>query len=262
MRSLRQFAGATVLFLSTVGFVACLAGIVGIWIFRQNASEKVRTISPRLEVGLARASAACQTVHHALEKARGDVAKVSKESTNTGGGDLKSRLKADAVRKVIQQQVGPNINELGGRLATLSDAAVAASSLLQSFQELPAGMTSRIKPERLERLTEQAPKLSASLRRLQAVVGEGNQQVTEKETVAAASDMELVLEKCQATVDDWQSDLSAAHEELPDVQSKVLRWLTLAAITVTVVCGWVAVSQISLFVHARQWWRDTGVNDR
>jgi hypothetical protein len=58
-------------------------------------------------------------------------------------------------------------------------------------------------------------------------------------------------------VDGWQSDLDAAREELPRVRVEVLGWLTPAAIAVSVLGAWVALSQISLFAHARKWCRRT-----
>jgi hypothetical protein len=253
---LRRLVGATVQLLSAAGVVGCVAGIVGVWVFRQNASEKVKNLSARLEVGLRRASAANENVRRALEKARADLAQVGKESADLGGGGgEKSRRASGAVRLLVRQQVGPNLTDLGGRLATFADAAVAVSSLLQSLQELPPGRSGRSKPDDLGRWADQATQLSASLRRLQAVVGDGDKEVSKEEVVAASGEVDLVLQKGQATVDEWQSGLDAAREEVPRVKAEILGWLTPAAVAVTAVCVWVAVSQISLFAHARKWGR-------
>jgi hypothetical protein len=255
MRLLRRTVGAVVLLLSAVGIVSCLAGAVGVWVFRQAASEKVTTISARLEVGLQRASVATQNVRRALETASADVGRVSKGSADLGRGNETSRLAAGAMRGILRQVVGPEINEVGGRLATLSDAAVAVSSLLQSFQELPAGPTGRTTPDQMERLAGQASQLSASLQRLQAVVGDGEKGASEHEVVAAAGEIESVLRRSRATVDGWQSDLDAARDRLPHLKSEALRWLTLVAVAVSALCAWVGVSQISLFAHAWGWCR-------
>jgi hypothetical protein len=255
MRLLLRCAGALVLLLSTVGLVCCVAGVVGVWMLRQTASEKVLNISARIDAGLQRVSLANENVRRALEKARADVAKVSKGSADLGGGAEKGRPATGTLRGLIQRQVGPEINELGGRLATCSDAAVAVTSLLQSFEELAPGQTGRIEPDKLERLADQASQLSAAVQRLQAVVGDEDKGAAEKEVVAAAGEVELVLRKCQATVDHWQSDLDAGPNEILRVKAEILRWLTLIAIAATVICVWVAMSQISLFAHALKWGR-------
>jgi hypothetical protein len=243
------------LLLSTVGIVGCVAGIIGSWWFRQYASERVQKISARLAVGLRRPSAATQTVQRGVGKARADLALVGKESADLGGGGEKSRRAARSLRKLIQQKAGPNFNDLGGRLATLSDAAVAVSPLIQSFQELPLSRTGRLKPDQLDRWADATKQFSATLRRLEVVVGDGDKETNGGDVAAATNEVDLVLQNCQATLKDWQSDLDAAREQLPQLQAEILGWLTLAAIVVTVLGVWVAVGQISLFAHAWKWVR-------
>jgi hypothetical protein len=97
--------------------------------------------------------------------------------------------------------------------------------------------------------------VSAALQRLQAAVGDGDKEATEREVSDASSEVAAVLQKCQRTVEDRQSDLDAAWDELARVQSEVLRWLTLGAVAVSALCAWVGVSQVSLFAHAWGWCR-------
>jgi hypothetical protein len=242
-----------VLLLATVGIVGCVAGGIGIWTFCRKASERVEKISARLDVGLQRVSAANQQIQRAVAKARADLAEVSKESAKPREGGAKSRRTSRAVRTLIQKQVGPNLDNLGGRLDTLSDTAVAVSSLLQSFQELPNSRSGRLQPEQAERWADQAQQLSATLRQLEAVVGDGEKESSGREVADATSAVDRVLEKCQAMVDDWQSELDAAGEELSEVKAEILGWLKLTAIAVTLLCAWIGAGQISLFAHALHW---------
>ena len=257
MRFLRRIMGAMVLLLSAVGIVCCSAGIVGIWMFHQTESEKVKTITARIDDGLQRASVATRNVQRALEQTRASMDNVSKESAARGGSEAKNRLATSAVRKLVKQQVGPNINDLGVRLATLSEMATAVSSLLQSFQELSPGQTGRIQPDKLEGWTDQAAQLSTTLRRLEVVAGDGNKESSEREVAAASSAVSLALQKCQAKVDDWQSQLETARQELQHARTEILRWFTPAMIAVAFACAWVAVGQVCLFGHALHWLRGT-----
>jgi hypothetical protein len=200
-----------------------------------------------------RASSATQEVQRALQKARADVDRVGKESAGLGTDPMKDRAKVGLLRNMIDRQLGPNINNLGGRLAVLSDASVAAASLLRSVQELPLAHAGRIDPDKLERATEQASQLSAALQKLQTTIGEGDKTAGEREVASAANGVDLVLQRCQATVEDWHSDLDAAHEALAYFEAHVSGWLMFAAIAGTVLCAWVGVGQISLFAHAWKW---------
>jgi hypothetical protein len=254
MSFLRRFLGFLVLLLSIICFIGCVAGIVGIWIARQDLSERTRKIASLVEVGLGRASAANQDVGRALEKARDDVAKVNQEIVRRDG-DEKDRRPPGILRRLVWQEVGPKLNDLGGRLVISSDAAVMVSSLPQSLMDSRLTQTGRINPQTLERLTNRSSQLSASLQKLQAMVGDGDGAVADKEVTPAARDVDLLLRNCQTTVDEWQSDLDTARQELPYLEAEILGWITLVAIVATVVCSWVALSQISLFAHALKWCR-------
>jgi hypothetical protein len=109
----------------------------------------------------------------------------------------------------------------------------------------------------LKRRTEKAQQLSATLRRLEAAVGEGDKETSHREVASATSQVDLVLQNCQAALDDWQSDLDAAHEDLARVKGQILGWLTYAAVAVTILCLWVGAGQVSLFARALRWCRGT-----
>src|SRR5262249_38277361 len=153
----------------------------------------------------------------------------------------KGRLATGIVRRMIRQEAGPKVNEVSGRLDTFSDAAVAVSSLLESLQGFPLAETGRLRPEQVERLSGQASRLSAALQQLQAVVGDGDGPAGEQEVAAAAGEVERVLQRCQAVVDEVKADLDAARDELPRLEARILGWMLLTAIAVTVVCAWGAV---------------------
>jgi hypothetical protein len=239
MRLLRRLIGAFTLLLSAVGIVACTAGIAGTWMLHQRVAETVRAVSAKLDGGLGRVSDANQKVRGAVEKARADVTEAGKESAGLGGGGDKSRRTARALRGLIQQQAGPNMDELGGRLATLSDAAVAASSLLESFQELPAARRLRADPDEFKRRADEVQQLAGTLRRLEAVIGDGSPGADAREVAAATGQVDGVLQKCQAALDGWQSNLDATRDDLARATAEAIRWAACAAVVATLLCLWV-----------------------
>jgi hypothetical protein len=197
MRLLRRFGGVVALLVSAVGIVGCAAGIVSVWMLRQSAFDKVQTTSARLDVGLRRVSDANEKVGRAIEQARADVATVNKQSADLGGAGEEGRRASRALRAVIQGQAAPNIDRLGGRLATLSDAAVAIASLLESFLEVPTGQRLRLDPDSLKPRADEAQQLSASLRRLEAALGDGEKGTSTLEVAAKTSEVDQFLETCE-----------------------------------------------------------------
>lgn len=189
MSFLRRLVGLIVLLLSMVGTVGCSAGILGTWIFLQGVSERVQRITDKLDAGL-----------------RGK----------------KSRLAARTIRSFIQQQASPNMDELGGRLATLSDCAIAVSSLLESYREVPLARVSRIDSDRLKSRADEARRVSSILRRLEVALGDGDAEPSRQEVAETTSAVDLFLQNCKTTVSAWQSNLDETRDDLARVKATIL----------------------------------------
>jgi hypothetical protein len=255
MRSLRRVLAAITLALGALGIMICVLGVVGIWILRAKANHTVTRMDAAVGVGVQRASSAIQNVRRALEQAKIDVQRLSDEAANLGPEPEKNRRSANLLRKLVRERVGANLNDLEGRLMTGADAAAAIASLLQSMQELPMGRPARLDPDSLERATNQASQLAASLHKLQTALGEDDQIAVAPEVAAASRDVSRVLERCQTIANDWQADLDDVREQSAQLKQHILGWLTVAAILLTAVCAWAAVSQLSLCAHAWKWMR-------
>jgi hypothetical protein len=255
MRLLRRLAGIVVLLLATLGTVGCAAAAVGIWVAYAEVARRVQRLADRLDTGLERAAAVSQKVQLAVAKARADVAGVRKESADLGAGGEKSRRAARATRALVQQQLRPDVDSLGARLATLSDAAAVASSLLESAQELPLGPAPRIDPEQMQRRAGQAQELSTVLQRLEATVGDGDKEAGSQEVAAATGQVDRVLEQCEDTLTDWQTKVDGARGGLARGKAKVGGWLLAAAIVGTFLFLWAGAGQVCLFARGIRWFR-------
>jgi hypothetical protein len=254
MTLLRRVVGAVVLLLSALVFVCCVAAIVGTWMVRQQAVQKVETVAGRIDNGLERTTAVTQNIQGALKKAHEAVLKVRNKSNDLGDG-AKGPAATLVIRTLVRQEVGPNVNNLGGRLATVTDATVVAASLLQSLQEMPFLSDGHIHPEKLEAAAAQVSLLSDGLQQLQSVVGEGDTPASQRDVADAANAIDEVLSQCQSTLGEWQAELDAAQQDVARIKTRINQWLLLAALVVTVASAWVALSQVSLFVHAWGWCR-------
>jgi uncharacterized membrane protein YqjE len=249
MKVLRRLFGALVLLFATIGIVACVAAIVGIWILQQNVAQKVEIAYGRLDTGLKRLADANQKVKGALEKARADVERYNREAGRAGADNPNRTVLR---RQLFLQTVGPRVNESGGRLDTFADAAIVVASLLQSLQELPLAESSRINPEDLNRASGQATDLSAAILKLQTAVNNDN-PAADREIADATNKVDQMLQQCETTVAGWQTDLDNAQSELASFKARLLAWLLLGALAVTVIAAWSALGQVSLFAHGWKW---------
>jgi hypothetical protein len=70
--------------------------------------------------------------------------------------------------------------------------------------------------------------------------------------------MDQILKRITRLLDEYGPRFSELRARTMALKSKALRWITPAAIIISVVCFWMALSQISLIFHARAWWRLSG----
>lgn len=253
---LRRVGRAAVLVFSAAGAAGCVAGIVGAWAVHGKVAARASQVADRIDTGLGRLSTANHNVRGAVDKARTDVTDVGRETADHGSGGDKGRRASRAVQAALRKKVVPNLLDLDGRLDTWADAAVAVSSLLESLEELPAaGRRLPLGPEQLQQRADQVRDLAAALRRLDSVVGDDDPSGSGPEVAAATSQVDVILDRCLAAVDGWQSDLDTARENLANVNANMLGWVRYGAIAVTALCVWMGAGQLSLFASAWRWCR-------
>jgi hypothetical protein len=253
MRSLLRISGLIALLFSAIGIIGCVALIIGTWVLYQRVSEKVQSISARIDAGLERVSTANQNVRDAVTKARSDVADVRQGSVNIGAVAGKKRPAARVLHTLIERRAGPTIDNLGGRLATLSDAAAAASSLMDSAPELVPSGKHQIDADQLKNRADEVQQLSVILRRLDSAIDDGDKEIGQEDVEKAAVDVDAVLERCQSAVQDWQSDLDGLRHDIARIEQRIAVWLLCAAVLATVLFVWIGAGQVSLFGHAWHW---------
>ncbi|HEV3142452.1 MAG TPA: hypothetical protein VGZ47_01055 [Gemmataceae bacterium] len=253
MRLLRRLAGAIALLFSAAGVLICTAGIIGTWLAYQRVSEKLETISAKLEAGFERVTSVSANVRAAVANAREDVADMRLESTRLEDKGGKDRLAARTLRVLIEQRAGPRIDNMGGRLATLADAAVAVSSMLDSVPELAPAMTQRLDADQLKSRADDMQRVAGVLHQLDAALADGDREISRNDVDSAAGDVDLVLQRCQTALEQWQSDLDGARENVARFHARIRGWLTCMAIAVTVLFAWIGAGQLSLFGRALRW---------
>src|SRR5262249_35253840 len=69
------------------------------------------------------------------------------------------------------------------------------------------------------------------------------------------SRLDQTLGTMQSLVADYQTQATQVRRRTEALQANLLRWITPAAVIVSVVCFWIALSQISLLCHAWSWWK-------
>jgi hypothetical protein len=159
--------------------------------------------------------------------------------------------------RTVQQRVAPEFNDANETLHTVAEAAVVVNSVLEDLGNFPLLSTSGLDLDRLNEMNSRLAAVGPAAWELSRLLGESGPEA-DADADAQMSRIERTLETMRGMVGDYQTQLRQARQRTDEVKAKMLAWLAPAAILLSLVCFWIAVSQISLLSHALSWWRRSG----
>jgi hypothetical protein len=69
------------------------------------------------------------------------------------------------------------------------------------------------------------------------------------------SRVEQSLHRLRELVAEYEPRVKEVRQRTAELKSKTLSWITPAAAVLSLVCFWLALSQVSLLLHAWSWWK-------
>jgi len=250
---LRSLAVIT-FFLSTVGLFLCLAAGVGVWIVERPARVKAERLFERMETALDVAEQNLDQVKASLARATERLDQVREEQRKLA----EEPRKADAARRflarTVQQRIAPELTDAREELHTVAEAATVVNSILEDLGNFPLLSVGGMDMDGLRAMNDRLGEVGPAAWELSRLLGE-----PEPEAAAGAgaefSRIERTLIALQAMIAEFEGRLAEVRQHKKSLESNTLPWITPAAIAISVVCAWIAFSQISVMGHARSWWR-------
>ena len=188
-----------------------------------------------------------------LDSARHEQRQISQEPRR---GEAGRRFLA----RTIQQRVAPEIGDAHEQLHTVAEAAVVVNSVLEDVGNLPFLSVAGLDLDRLAEINSRLAGVGPAAWELSRLFGE-----SEPDSDAAGaqlSQIERSLNTMRGLVVQSESQVGQVRQRTEELKSRTLPWITPAVILVSLLCFWIALSQLSLLLHARSWWRAGGSSRR
>jgi hypothetical protein len=67
--------------------------------------------------------------------------------------------------------------------------------------------------------------------------------------------VEKALKAMQGLIAEYEPQLTQFRQRTEALKSKTFAWITPAAVLISVACFWIALSQVSVLIHAWSWWK-------
>jgi hypothetical protein len=257
MKILTRILAALTLLLSLVMLVLSLAAGVGVWIVKGPATAKATRVFGGIEAALdvaqqnlAQVKASLARAAEGLDGAREEQRKLAQEPQRSG---TVRRMLARTVR----QTVAPELGDANEKLHTVAEAAVVVNSVLEDLGNLPLLSVAGLDIDRLSDMNRRLADVAPAAWELSRLLGEPEQDAS-----AAGSQLSRIdrtVKSLQGLIAEYELRLAAVRQQSQGLQSKTLGWITPAAVLVSLICFWIAVSQVSLMCHAWSWWKHAGL---
>jgi len=232
-----------------VGFLLCIAGLVGCWVAYAEVVRRVDRVFGRADAALAEIGENLGQAGDRLRRTRTELEAVRRETeppaTRPTGGTARRAVSRKAV-----EAVGPQAAEARELLVKATEAALVANGVLDALAELPVVERVSVDTDRLKEAAAQLADVSEQSARLAARLGpvaRGDDGEAGTESSRAAEALGKAIDLTATGAD----QVERGRERVAGGRARVMGWINGVAVAVTLVLAWGAAGQFSLLVHGR-----------
>jgi hypothetical protein len=253
---IRIVAGLTLL-LAVAGLLLFLAGAVGVWIVKEPATERATHVFERIETALSAADKGLNHVKTSLANASERLDTVRKDQRKLAqqpqwGGVL---------GRMLAQTVAPQLSNAHETLHTVAEAAVVVNSILEDVGNFPFLSVSGLDVSSLSEINKRLSDVGPRAWELSRLLGGSGPEPNAETASNQLSRIDQALKSMQGLIAAYEPQLRQVRQRTEELKSRTLAWITPGAVLVSLVCLWLALSQVSLLCHAWSWWRRAGHNN-
>jgi hypothetical protein len=254
MDTLRRLLAVFVLLISVVVLLAAMAAVVGLWVVRGPATERLERLFDRADAVVKVAQAALARADGSLAKAAQSLNTVKEKHQELGSGADKDRAILNLIAMGINSEVAPEVQETRERLLAVTEAAVVLDSVLGDLNDLPAVSVSGPEAQRLGEIRQRLAQLAGITQQLGGMLNQG--QPDKDALGSGVVDIDAILTKVRALVTEYTAKVAKAQEELAAWRARAFTWITIGVPAVSVLLVWIALGQVSLIAHAVSWLKE------
>ena len=260
MSIVRKIVAVIVMIVCVIMFIASLGGVFGAWWANAQANQVVADLAGLATDTVQRAQETTTGINTGLGQAVTAVETIS-ATVQTAGQKLEdNNVIATAVGKALDTDLSPVTDRLPVPAGNLVEAVRTFQATMDRLNRVPflGQQSPRMqKLQRVDAALTQVEKVVKSVRDLKAGLAARKEVATDMvpQLMAALSDMSSNLSDVRSKLVEVDQALSELNAAVPHIQSKIMSYVTTGAIGATVLFVWLAVSQVSLFLHALAWFK-------
>jgi hypothetical protein len=242
--------------LGVAGLLLSLAAGAGVWIVKGSVTDRATRVFERIEAALGVADRGLDDVESSLARAAERLESAGAEQRALAQEPQQNNAMRRILARKVQQRIAPEVGDAHEKLHAVAEAAVVVNSVLDDVGNLPFLSASGMDVERLAELNRRLAEVGPAAWELGRLFGEPGPD--SDAAGAQLSRIEQVLKTMRDLISEYKSQVTQVRQRTEALKARTLAWITAAAVLVSVVCFWIALSQLSVVCHARFWWKQSG----
>jgi hypothetical protein len=259
MFACKRIVAVLVFMLALAMLLASATAGVGMLIVKTPLAEKAAYIYSRIETKLDIADEGLDHVQSSLSRAAERLDKVREEQRTLAQEPQKGDFAKRLIARTVQQQIAPDVQNAHEKLHAVAEAAVVVNSVLEDLGNFPLLSVAGINLDGLTDMNSDLSRVESSAWELLRLLGEPG-TAADADTATRMSQVDQTVGTVQGHIAEYKLQVTEVRQRTTLLKSWTLPWITPTAIIVSVICFWIALSQISVLVHAVKLWKFHGGN--
>jgi hypothetical protein len=240
-----------VLLVSTLVLLLSLVGGIGVWIIRQPVMVRTSQIFGRAQAALDIVEEGLEGTRKSLTRAKEHLDSARQDQKNLNQQPQPKNAKRKALAMAVKRGLSKDIEDSQAKLNTVAEASVVVNSVLEDLGNLPLFSTFGLDQGRLTEVKRGLTGVSAGAWGLSQALDEpdGDANAAGEQL----SRLDQPLETIRRLLDKYQPKVQQVRSRTKELEERTQSWVTPAAVLISALCLWIALSQFSLLQHAWYW---------
>jgi hypothetical protein len=232
-----------------------VAAGVGVWIAKPPVTATAHHLFERVEVALDMADQGLDHAGVSLTKASERLDSVKQQQRKIAQEPRRASTIGRMLARTVQQKIAVDLEDAQETLHDVAEAAVVVNSMLEDIGSFPLLSESGIELSGLHAMNNRLADVGPAAWELSRLLGDPASDSERNSAGEELSKIERTVETMQRLIGDYHTQIKQVRERVDGLKSRTFKWITPAAVLISFLCFWFAVSQISLMARAISWWR-------
>jgi hypothetical protein len=228
---------------------------MGVWIVKGPVKAKATHVFERIEVALDAAEQGLGQVKESLARAAKRLDETRAEQRKLAQEPVKRSALTRMLARTVQQKVMPDVGAAQQKLHKVAESAVVVNSVLEDVGDFSFLSATGLDLDGLSALNDRLADVGPAAWELSRLLGESE---PDADAGAQLSRVEKTVQSIQGAIAEYESQVTQVRQRTEALKNTALPWITPATILISLVCGWVALSQVCVMTAACSWWKRAG----